>query len=166
MDPGVPVGEGATLVMLEGPMGRDRLLLDDGSYITRRGRQRYDLEALQRIAAAEPERLSPNVLLRPIVESALLPTVAYLGGPGELKYLALTLPIYERMRVPRQTVLPRWSGAIVEPKVERILEKFGIDLFELPGASRLPRGATGALSAARLRQPHAPVTSGGVALRL
>ncbi len=131
MDPGVPVGEGATLVMLEGPMGRDRLLLDDGSYITRRGRQRYDLEALQRIAAAEPERLSPNVLLRPIVESALLPTVAYLGGPGELKYLALTLPIYERMRVPRQTVLPRWSGVIVEPKVDRILEKFGIDLSEL-----------------------------------
>ncbi len=159
LDPGVPVGEGATLVMLEGPMGRDRLLLDDGGYITRRGRERYDLEALQRIAAAEPERLSPNVLLRPVVESALLPTVAYLGGPGELRYLALTAPIYERMRVPRQTVLPRWSGVIVEPKVDRILEKFGIDLLELlepPGTlearlvrSQLPDSVTRTLQALR-----------------
>jgi len=97
--------------MLEGAQGRDRLVLSEGGFVTRRGREAFSLEALQQLAAAEPERLSPNVLLRPIVESALLPTVAYLGGPGELKYLALTLPIYERMRVPRQTVLPRWSGA-------------------------------------------------------
>src|SRR5215218_5390025 len=131
MDPGVPVGEGATLVMLEGPMGRDRLLLDDGGYITRRGRQRYDLEALQRIAAAEPERLSPNVLLRPVVESALLPTVAYLGGPGELRYLALTPPIYDRLGVPRQRPLPRWSGVIVEPRIDRVLQKFDVDLTDL-----------------------------------
>jgi bacillithiol synthase len=131
LDPGVGVGEGATLVMLEGPVGRDRLLLDDGGFTTRRGRERFDLESLQRIAAAEPERLSPNVLLRPVVESALLPTVAYLAGPGELNYLPLTQPVYERMRVPRQLVLPRWSGVIVEPKVERVLQKFGIELADL-----------------------------------
>ena len=54
------------------------------SFMTRRGRERLDLGELQRIAAAEPERLSPNVLLRPVIESALLPTVAYLAGPGEM----------------------------------------------------------------------------------
>jgi bacillithiol biosynthesis cysteine-adding enzyme BshC len=144
VDPGVPVGEGATLVMLEGPLGRDRLLLNNGGFITRRGRERFDLEALQRIAAAEPERLSPNVLLRPVIESALLPTVAYLAGPGELKYLALTPPVYERMRVPRQMAVARWSGVLVEPKVDRVLQKFGIelgDLLEPAGAleSRLVR---------------------------
>jgi bacillithiol synthase len=144
VDPGVPVGENATLVMLEGPLGRDRLLIADGGFISRRSREQFDLEALQRIAAAEPERLSPNVLLRPVIESALLPTVAYLAGPSELSYLALTHPIYERMRVPRQVVLPRWSGILVEPRVERVLQKFGIDLDDLmepPGAleSRLVR---------------------------
>jgi uncharacterized protein YllA (UPF0747 family) len=89
------------------------------------------METLQRIAAAEPERLSPNVLLRPVIESALLPTVTYLAGPGELKYLALTPPIYERMRVPRQMPLPRWSGVVVEPRVDRVLQKFGIELADL-----------------------------------
>ena len=130
-DPGVPVGDGATLVMLEGSQGRDRLVIDNGGFMTRRGRERFDLGALQSIAATEPQRLSPNVLLRPVVESALLPTVAYLAGPGELRYLALTPPVYERMRVPRQPALPRWSGILVEPKVERVLQKFGIELEDL-----------------------------------
>jgi bacillithiol biosynthesis cysteine-adding enzyme BshC len=137
VDPGVPVGEKASLVMLESSHGRDRLLLADGGFVTRRGGERFDLEALQRIAAAEPERLSPNVLLRPVIESALVPTVAYLGGPGELRYLALTPPLYERMRIPRQVALPRWSGLLVEPRVDRVLNKFGIELTELlepPGA--------------------------------
>jgi bacillithiol biosynthesis cysteine-adding enzyme BshC len=160
VDPGVPVGENATLVMLEGPLGRDRLLLHEGGFTTRRARLQLDLEALNRIAAAEPERLSPNVLLRPVVESALLPTVAYLAGPGELKYLALAHPVYERMRVHRQVILPRWSGVLVEPKVDRVLNKFGIELTELlePGGalesklvrSQLPEETTQALQ--RLRE--------------
>ena len=160
VDPGVPVGENATLVMLEGPLGRDRLLLQDGGFTTRRGKQQLDFETLQRIAAAEPERLSPNVLLRPVVESALLPTVAYLAGPSELKYLALAQPVYERMRIPRQVILPRWSGMLVEPRVDRVLNKFGIELTDLlePGGalesklvrSQLPEEATRALR--RLRE--------------
>ena len=130
-EPSVPVGDGATLVMLEGSQGRDRLMIDDGGFVTRRGKERFDMAALQSIAATEPERLSPNVLLRPVVESALLPTVAYLAGPGELNYLALTPPVYERMRVPRQLALPRWSGILVEPRVERVLQKFDIELEDL-----------------------------------
>ncbi len=89
------------------------------------------------MAAEEPTRLSPNVLLRPAVESAILPTVAYLGGPGELRYLDLTPPVYSRLGIHRQLPLPRWSGLIVEARVDRVLEKFGVTLPELsapPGA--------------------------------
>jgi bacillithiol biosynthesis cysteine-adding enzyme BshC len=159
MDPGVPVDQNATLVMLEGELGRDRLLLDGDEFATRRSRERFTLEALRRIAAAEPQRLSPNVLLRPVIESALLPTVAYLAGPGELRYLPLTRPVYERMRVPRQAVLPRWSGILVEPRVERVLRKFEIelsDLLEPSGSlesrlvrSQLPEDASRTLNALR-----------------
>ena len=72
---------------------------DGAAFVTRRSRERFDLAAIQRIAAREPTRLSPNVLLRPVVESAVLPTVAYVGGPGELRYLALTPPVYDRLGV-------------------------------------------------------------------
>lgn len=158
-DSGVTVGDGASLVMLEGPLGRDRLVVSDRGFMTRRGREKIELAELQRIAAAEPGRLSPNVLLRPVIESALLPTVAYLAGPGELRYLALTLPIYERMRIPRQLMLPRWSGVIVEPRVDRVLQKFNIELeslLEPPGAlearlvrSQLPDEAVRNIAALR-----------------
>ncbi|MFL5401392.1 MAG: bacillithiol biosynthesis cysteine-adding enzyme BshC [Gemmatimonadales bacterium] len=137
IDPGVPVGDGATLVMLEGALGRDRLVLSDGGFATRRGKERFDLDALQRLAATEPERLSPNVLLRPVIESALLPTVAYVAGPGELSYLTLTTPIYQRMRIPRQQAVPRWSGILVDPRVDRVLRKFYLEVTDLLG----PQGA-------------------------
>jgi bacillithiol biosynthesis cysteine-adding enzyme BshC len=130
-DPGVPVGDGAALVMLESRLGRDRLIATADGFVTRRSNERFSLGDLQGIAATEPERLSGNVLLRPVLESALLPTVAYLGGPGELRYLALATPIYDRMRVHRQLPVPRWSGILVEPRVDRTLEKYEADLVEL-----------------------------------
>jgi bacillithiol biosynthesis cysteine-adding enzyme BshC len=156
---GVMVGDGAALVMLEGRQGRDRLVASDGAFATRRGRERFDLGALAAIAEREPTRLSPNVLLRPVIESAILPTVAYLGGPAELRYLALTPPVYRRLEVPAQRPLPRWSGVLVEPRVDRVLEKFGIgldDLLEPSGSlearlvrSQLPGEAVAALEAVR-----------------
>lgn len=157
---GITVGDGAALVMVEASLGRDRLVQDGDQFVTRRSRERFDLPAIERVAADEPTRLSPNVLLRPVVESALLPTVAYLGGPGELRYLALTPPIYDRLGIAQQRPLPRWSGVIVEPRVDRVLEKFGVtlaDLFTPPGAlearlvrSQLPAEAVEALD--RLRR--------------
>jgi bacillithiol biosynthesis cysteine-adding enzyme BshC len=156
---GITVGDGAALVMLEASLGRDRLVRDGNDFVTRRSRERLSLDQLRAIADEAPTRLSPNVLLRPAVESALLPTVAYLGGPGELRYLALTPPVYQRLGIVRQQPLPRWSGVIVEPKIDRVLDKFGLelaDLFSPPGAveakvvrAQLPAEVDSAL--ARLR---------------
>ena len=156
---GIVVGDGASLVMLEAAQGRDRLVAHDGGFTTRRSRERLRLDDLRRIAETEPTRLSPNVLLRPVVESALLPTVAYLAGPGELRYFGLTPPVYQRLDVARQAPLPRWSGLLVEPRVDRVLEKFGIALEDLlqPGGalearlvrSQLPPEVTGALEGLR-----------------
>ncbi|HEX9893224.1 MAG TPA: bacillithiol biosynthesis cysteine-adding enzyme BshC [Gemmatimonadales bacterium] len=133
----VPVGDGATLVFLEDGAGRDRLVLDQGSFVARRSGTRATLAQLETIAAAMPERLSPNVLLRPVTESALLPTVAYVAGPGELAYFAQCTPLYDRLGVPAQLPVPRWSGIIVEPRVDRVLEKFGATLADLlePGTA-------------------------------
>lgn len=158
-DPGVPVGDGATLVLLEAGLGRDRLVMDGEKFVTRRSHESFALEQLRQIASTAPERLSPNVLLRPVVESAVLPTVGYVGGPGELGYFALTPPIYHTLGVPRQLPVPRWSGILVEPRVDRVLEKFHADISELlaPGEKlearvlrdQLPREALDALEQVR-----------------
>jgi len=130
-DPGVPVGEGASLVFVEGSLGRDRLVQDGKGLLARRCKVPFSRAELERIAHAEPGRLSANVLLRPVLESALLPTVAYVAGPGELRYLALTPPVYERLQVTPQTPVPRWSGILIEPYVTRVLGKFSAGIEEL-----------------------------------
>lgn len=130
-DPNVHVGDGATLVMLEGPHGRDRLVVDGTEIVSRRGHDRFSLDEVQALAAEAPERFSPNVLLRPVIESALLPTVAYVAGPGELRYLPLADPVYQRMRVRQQLPVPRWSGIVVEKRVDRVLQKFAASLDQL-----------------------------------
>ncbi|MGH7733496.1 MAG: bacillithiol biosynthesis cysteine-adding enzyme BshC, partial [Gemmatimonadales bacterium] len=130
-DPGVAVGEGATLVMLEAAAGRDRLVIARGGYVTRRSGEAIPAEQLAVIVAEHPERLSPNVLLRPVIESALLPTVAYVAGPGELRYLALTDPIYAALDVRQQRPVPRWSGIVIEPFVDRLLPALGVSIDEI-----------------------------------
>ena len=157
---GVAVGEGASLVFLEDSSGRDRLMAEGERFVTRRGRHVLTLSELETIAQREPERLSGNVLLRPVVEAYLLPTVAYLAGPGELRYLALTPPVYAHLGVQRQRPLPRWSGLFVEPRVTRILAKFSASLADLLDESgrlesrlaqeALPPGTEAAFDALRL----------------
>ena len=168
-DPGVAVGDGATLVFLETPLGRDRLVGGGTGFQTRRGKESFTDSQLAAIAQAEPGRLSGNVLLRPALESALLPTVAYVAGPGELRYLALAEPVYRQLGIARQLPVPRWSGLLLEPRVSRILTKFSASLDELTadgGALErrlarlaLPEGTEAALTALRsqIEQGYQPV---------
>ncbi len=132
-DPGVPVGDGATPVFLDGPLGRDRLVRDGGSdrYHLRRSRATIGRDEIARIVETDPVRVSGNVLLRPVLESAVLPTVGYVAGPAELRYLALTAPIYRRLGITRQAAVPRWSGLIVEPRVTRVLRKYAAGVDEI-----------------------------------
>lgn len=130
-DPGVSVGDGATLVMLDGAEGRDRLVREGNGVGTRHGGKRYSMPEVLALLGREPGRFSGNVLLRPVIERSVLPTVAYVAGPGELRYLALAEAIYAHLGVERQLPIPRWSGLLVEPRVDRVLAKFGASLDEL-----------------------------------
>jgi bacillithiol biosynthesis cysteine-adding enzyme BshC len=120
----VSVGEGASTIMVEASLGRDRLMLDGTGYVTRRSGERWSLAELAALARQEPERLSPNVLARPVIEAALLPTLAYAAGPGELAYLPQCTPLYRALGVRPQVPLPRWSGFAIEPRVAKVLEKY------------------------------------------
>jgi uncharacterized protein YllA (UPF0747 family) len=145
---GTTLEDGLTPVFVEGKAGRDRLRADGGAFVTRRSGERFTRAELERIAAEQPQRLSPNVLLRPAVEAALFPTVAYAAGPGELEYLPKAAELCRVVGddVVAQTPVPRWSGVLVEGKTDKIIERYGIALPEFfgpPGAleARLVRDA-------------------------
>jgi bacillithiol biosynthesis cysteine-adding enzyme BshC len=85
--------------------------------------------------AAHPEHFSPNVLLRPTVEDYLLPTLAYTGGAAETAYFGQAGAVYEALLGRVTPIVPRFSATLVEPKVQRLLERHGIaitDVFEGP----------------------------------
>lgn len=84
-------------------------------------------ELLHRIST-HPEHFSPNVLLRPIVEDYLLPTLAYTGGAAETAYFAQAGAVYEALAGRVTPIIPRFSATIVEPKVQRLLEKHGVSV--------------------------------------
>jgi len=126
----VPLLEGATNVFVDGPEGRERLL-DDGSegFILRGSGRKVSLDDLVQGDAGID--LSPNVLLRPVVEAHVLPTLAYVAGPGEAAYLAQSEALFSLHGVPRPMVCPRASFRLIEGKVGKVLEKFDLQPAEL-----------------------------------
>lgn len=108
---------------------------------------------------SHPERFSPNVLLRPVVQDFLLPTLAYTGGAAEAAYFAQAGVVYEALVGRVTPVLPRFSATLVEPKTQRLLEKHHIaigDVFNGPevlrqqiAAKQLPRDLQAAFDRAK-----------------
>ena len=88
-----------------------------------------DARGLESEARARPETFSPNVLLRPIVQDALFPTVCYVSGPNELAYLAQLRHVYEHFGVPMPLVVPRASATVLDSAAARFLDKHDV-LFE------------------------------------
>jgi bacillithiol synthase len=79
------------------------------------------------------------VLLRPVVQDYLLPTLAYTGGAAEAAYFAQVSAVYEKLLGRVTPIVPRFSATLVEPKVQRWLRQYGIsarDVFDGPESLR------------------------------
>jgi bacillithiol synthase len=87
-------------------------------------------ELLDRIERA-PENFNPNVLLRPVVQDYLLPTLVYTGGAAEVAYFAQVAVVYEKLLGRVTPILPRFSATLLEPKAERILARYGLSLLDV-----------------------------------
>jgi len=78
---------------------------------------------LAALARTNPERFSPNVLLRPLVQDTIFPTACYVSGPNELAYLAQLRPVYEAFGVPMPLVHMRPSATLLDGGAMRFLAK-------------------------------------------
>ncbi|MEK6336262.1 MAG: bacillithiol biosynthesis cysteine-adding enzyme BshC [Acidobacteriota bacterium] len=90
----------------------------------------YSADELADWALREPERFSPNVTLRAVVQDFLLPTVAYYGGAAEIAYFAQTAEVYRLLNRPVTPILPRASLTMVEKHTGRALERYGVRLTD------------------------------------
>ena len=92
---------------------------------------RYTAEELVELIDQNPEQFSPNVLLRPIMEDAVIPTIAYVAGPSELAYYAQLKDAYGFFGVQMPIIYPRASITIVEKKIAEALLKYRISIGPL-----------------------------------
>lgn len=104
----------------------------EGDLIEVEGRdKKLTTEELRQIIESEPERLSPNVLLLPLMRSYLFPTAVYVGGPGEIGYYAQLKPVFEFFKIPMPLVYPRASLSLLEDKIKQVLQKYSLDFTDL-----------------------------------
>jgi len=146
---------GARLPMSRRTAGEETEFIVDGEA---QG-ERLSQSALLAEITEYPEHFSPNVLLRPAVEDYLLPTLAYTGGAAESAYFGQAGVVFEKLLGRVTPIVPRFSATLVEPKMQRLLEKHGLsltDTFEGPEALRkeiaarhLPQGLQAAFDAAK-----------------
>lgn len=95
------------------------------------GKRAYSEAALLEILEKDPERLSPNALLRPVFQDAILPTSAYVGGPAEIAYFAQSEVLYERILGRTTPVVPRLSATLIEPAVAEVLARQELSLDDV-----------------------------------
>jgi bacillithiol biosynthesis cysteine-adding enzyme BshC len=101
-------------------------------------------QELTKLAESSPEMFSPNVLLRPVVQDYVLPTLAYVGGAAEVAYFAQVGAVYQNLAGRITPILPRFSATLIEPKPQALLEKYKLsftDVFHGPEGLRQAIGS-------------------------
>jgi bacillithiol biosynthesis cysteine-adding enzyme BshC len=109
--------------------GRIPIKYRDGQFFV--GDTPVDAAALQADAAAHPDRFSPNVLLRAVVQDTLLPTIAYVAGPSELAYLGQLKGVYAFHETAMPLIVPRATGTILDSASLRFLARTALELRSL-----------------------------------
>jgi bacillithiol biosynthesis cysteine-adding enzyme BshC len=133
----VKVTPSSTLLFEKRNGAREVIHRRDGGFTI--GHDRVAQDDLLAQIASEPQRFSANVLLRPVVQDFLLPTIAYTGGPAEVAYFAQAAVVYEEVLGRVTPVLPRFSATLVDARAQRLLAKYRVglpDLFHGPEAFR------------------------------
>ena len=108
------------------------------------GDAKHSKDAMLALTDSSPQTFSPNVLLRPVVQDYLLPTLAYVGGAAEVAYFAQAAVLYEAILGRVTPIVPRFSATLIEAKPQALLEKYKLsfaDVFQGPEPLRETIGA-------------------------
>lgn len=140
--PQVMVGEHSSLLFLINAKTGAREALkrtapnsDEPKGLWQAGRERYSQGELLGILAAEPERISPSALLRPVFQDYLLTTSLYIGGMAEIAYFAQSAVLYERILGRVTPIRPRFSATLIEPAIAELMKRHELELTSLFGKS-------------------------------
>jgi bacillithiol biosynthesis cysteine-adding enzyme BshC len=116
---------------------RRKVLYTDGRFHIPEEKMSCTQEEMLTMLETSPERFTPNVVLRPVVQQALFPAAAYVAGPGEIAYWAQLRAVFDHMDQPMPVVYPRSRAVLTSIKLNKLLKKYGFsveDLYAAPDA--------------------------------
>ena len=103
----------------------------DNEYRLKRKRKSFTQDQLLELLENEPDKFSPNVLLRPICQDYLFPTSFYVAGPSEISYFAQIKTLYNIYEISQPIIYPRSSATILESTVSSSLEKYSVSINDI-----------------------------------
>ena len=103
----------------------------DGQFELKGSGRSFSEEELVGLIRSQPGAVSPNVVLRPIYQDLLFPTLAYVGGPGEVAYYAQIRPAYDWAGIQMPIIYPRASLSLMDGSASRLIKAEGLAFTEL-----------------------------------
>lgn len=95
------------------------------------GDETMPLAQLVEEARQHPDHFSPNVLLRPLVQDTVFPTICYVAGPNELAYLGQLKDVYAHFGIPMPLMYQRATATLADSATLRFLSKYELPLTAL-----------------------------------
>ncbi len=126
----VSILENSTVVFFLENNARRAVTWNDSRFGLKNLYHSWPAEELLELAGRSPERFSPSVLLRPLVQDHLFPTAAYVGGPAEVAYFAQIEVLYRLLDRPMPAIWPRASFTLFEPDIRAAIRESGLELTD------------------------------------
>jgi bacillithiol synthase len=105
--------------------------LSNGMFQTRDGRERYSAKQLLALLDENPQQFSANVVSRPLMQEVIFPTLAYVGGPGEISYWGLYKDYFELLDLDLPILLPRMGFSLLDHTVQKHMNKHDLNLQDI-----------------------------------
>jgi bacillithiol synthase len=110
---------------------RERIVQEGEDFVVQNTNLRFSSAEILALLASNPERFSPNVVMRPLYQEVILPNLAYIGGPSEVPYWLQLCDLFKENDVDFPALIPRNFALIVNEASAKKAEKIGITIEEL-----------------------------------
>lgn len=110
---------------------RERIILQDSVYHVNNTELKFTEPELLALLESNPEKFSPNVIMRPLYQEVILPNLCYIGGGGELAYWLELKSYFEAAGVAFPMLLLRNSVLIATQKQTDKLDKLELSWADI-----------------------------------
>tara|TARA_B100000886_G_scaffold331220_1_gene282508 strand:+ start:2219 stop:3733 length:1515 start_codon:yes stop_codon:yes gene_type:complete len=125
---------------------RERIESVNDKFVVRESQISFSKQEMEKEINSNPQRFSPNVVMRCLYQQMIMPNVAYIGGPAEVVYWLSFRKFFEKYDGEFPVIVPRDSVLIISSKSSKTLDKYGLDIQDIfNGKNNIEKKSLGVL---------------------